>query len=1078
MLSDKEKKVITLIKEDESYSNYFFNRVKKLKWFYPLQEQGFFLPDNIPLTASGDYLFWNVLDYLERVSEQLDKNSEYGEHLIDIIDSLVSYSQKKKKINNYHISWYCVKIINNIPNNILINTLSVDQFRIWLKEWTDRSRVSSLTISDIGSKLLPKFLNDDSMIEHAETIIDVITDITTIGRSLRSTKKEDAHLAWDAFWIRDTFKKNYQLIGSRCPAEVIFCIADKLKKVLEYKQKRHSVNFKIGNIVYQIEANRIFADGLKEGKIGFKEDQYHCEIKQYNQEQIKEIDLENEIWALHNIEPQINITTFDFTAPEQDAFQAAIIEKLPDKIDWNGDAQLEKKIGWIFNGLYSDYLEVTFKSLADGGFEHSTEATEVLPMVLRDVLVAKCETNRLDGHHILDIFLSNKYLFPIFRRFVLLCVDKYWSDYAGLLDKFIKLIPNALAESKFEVELQDIFLHHNKDFSRKMKSDIINLINNVPSYYAENGEKYIAHWKYKWFSPLRDNPDFQSLYEDAKKIAEPKDEKPYEPERSSFKGGFISHKSPVTQEEVINMVQKSTIELADYLKAFKGADSWNATFDGAPDRKGLADTLHSTVKDNPEKFIDGLLVLSGAGYYYIHHILAGLKEAWNDSKESKKFYWGVNEWTKIFDFVITYLSQDKDVFIKEALQAQGDDSGEGRYLWVVEDIVDLMAAGCHDDQHAFDPQLFDKAEIIFDLVFPLLKGERHPDTQSDAITYALNTTLGRTIMAYVSYALRVARATKTKKDKWGQQKYERFFSVGIEAYIWFGRYLPQMNYLHEKYTAEKIDYFAQANVDNFEWQNFMEGYLMGAPLYFNLYRSMRNNYLKGLQHNVFSELVDKRLAQHICFGYLQIDELLQTKNKDGQDSLFWKMLMDYGTSGKSNRWLEAVTFFWTLTGRITKKSKNEGDEKDTSKLDKDKILEFWEWTYANQEIVKNKLGTDYNSFLSRMAELTVILDRIDSEKEKWLLLCAPHVDDSHNSMMFIEALVKFDEEESIMRIARIYLKVLEHATPSFDQEHIKLIVSRIYEKGYEKDANEICTTYGRRGVHFLKPLWDKYNKNK
>jgi hypothetical protein len=325
----------------------------------------------------------------------------------------------------------------------------------------------------------------------------------------------------------------------------------------------------------------------------------------------------------------------------------------------------------------------------------------------------------------------------------------------------------------------------------------------------------------------------------------------------------------------------------------------------------------------------------------------------------------------------------------------------------------------------------------------------------------------------------VARDTKTKKEKWGQQKYERFFSVGIDAYIWFGRYLPQMKYLDEEYTFEKIDCFAQSSSDDFEWQNFIEGYLMGAPLYFDLYRAMRNNYLKGLQHNLFSEQVDKKLVQHICLGYLQIDELLQPKNNNGQDSLFWKMLMDYGTSGTSNRWLESVTFFWSITGRITKNDKGETENtKETSAYNKNKILEFWTWTYAQQEIVKNKLGADYNAFLSRMAELTIILDKIDEEKEKWLLLCVPHIDIGHNAMMFMEALAKFSDKESVKRIGKIYRIILEYTTPRYNNEDIVLIVSRIYEKGDPTDAEAICNTYGRRGVDFLRPVWEKYQKKK
>ena len=71
---------------------------------------------------------------------------------------------------------------------------------------------------------------------------------------------------------------------------------------------------------------------------------------------------------------------------------------------------------------------------------------------------------------------------------------------------------------------------------------------------------------------------------------------------------------------------------------------------------------------------------------------------------------------------------------------------------------------------------------------PLLKGEREPDTQRDAVTYALNTTLGRVIESFIIYSLRVARVKKKdseeQEEDWGKNKYDRFFNKGIDASIW------------------------------------------------------------------------------------------------------------------------------------------------------------------------------------------------------------------------------------------------------------------------------------------------------
>ena len=127
------------------------------------------------------------------------------------------------------------------------------------------------------------------------------------------------------------------------------------------------------------------------------------------------------------------------------------------------------------------------------------------------------------------------------------------------------------------------------------------------------------------------------------------------------------------------------------------------------------------------------------------------------------------------------------------------------------------------------------------------------------------------------------------------------------------------------------------------------------------------------------------------------------------------------------------------------------------------------------------MGESYGSFLSRMAELTIWLDTIDETKEKWLLLSAPYIEIQHRSAFFIEYLTKFDDEDSVKRIGRIFLKVLETATPTFRQEEILLIVDRLYKIGekdaaIKADADSICNTYGRRGIHFLKDLFYKNQK--
>ena len=77
----------------------------------------------------------------------------------------------------------------------------------------------------------------------------------------------------------------------------------------------------------------------------------------------------------------------------------------------------------------------------------------------------------------------------------------------------------------------------------------------------------------------------------------------------------------------------------------------------------------------------------------------------------------------------------------------------------------------------------------------------------------------------------------------------------------------------------------------------------------------------------------------------------------------------------------------------------------------------------------------------------------------------------------MEYFSKFSDENSIRRIGRIFLKILENSTPTFMQEHIKYIVKKLYEIGEHRSANDICNTYIKRGVDFLREIWAEHNRS-
>lgn len=1055
-LNSEDEQILYLVKTDVDQAKCFFARAKSLRWFFPLNRLGFFSIDKIKFDEHENAIFWNVLDYLERISKQVTDNQQlqYGEELLKIINGIIQFSQEEKRINNIHIWWYCLKIINNLPFSIIKKELDIAKFSIWLSVILEHSANSMLALSFISEKFLPKFLQDEAAIDdkyiYAETIIELITRITV----KKKNKFQDGFaLAGDSLWVQDAFYKNYRLIERKCSINVMFNLADKLKKALAYKTRSSRNILTINNVAYRIVVTRQF--DLKNDDMFFIEGNYNCEVKQYSLEQLKELDIKNE-YSFYNVEPLGESQCFSFSATNKGTFVSKIKEALPNLICAE---RFDLKIGSIFDSFYSDYLYVMFKSLHDADFKPSEYIPdeETFMLILRDILLAKCEANPQEGRLVLDKFLTEQYQFPIFRRLALLCIDKYWNDYSILLDKFFELQKNALTKEDFEVELHDVFYRHNEDF-KSLKTDFQKLIQDVPELYAEN-EKWKVHWQYKWLSPLRDNPDFSQWYNEIEMKVEAK--KPYEPQRSTFTTSWGNEQSTFKMD----FSQKTVAEIVQYLKEFKLpngisgiAISDKSTFAYDPSKEEFANALQADVRNNPGKFTDELGAFSNVDYPYIHAILRGFKEAWSNKK--------MLDWENIFNFVLKYYQRDKKFILNEALEAQGEDSGDGKYIWIIDDTVDLISDGCRDDKNAFDKKYFSKVEQIFTLISPLLKGAEQLGKNRDALMFVMNTTLGRAIMSYINFSLRIARATQKKEINWGKEKYEPYLSKGIEAIILLGLYLPQIRYLDKNYAENNINLFAKKSIRDIEWQGFMQGYLDCPNFHPGLYQLMYQHYLQALDSSNFEEYAEKRLVEHACFGYLQVDAAIN-------NSLLWKMLMVAEASGKQGaRWLKVGNSLPLIAQNLINVC-SICKKEDVA----NKILEFWKWIYLNCTTIEKKLGKDYGAFLESIFECTYFLigGVIDKEKAEWLLLCAAHIHQTYTAYSLIKYFTKFSDAESIKHIGEIFIKILANITPAIDQNDIAQLVENIYKAQCKNYADEICNTYIRRGVYFLRPIYEKYN---
>ena len=244
-LNPKERAVLKLIEEDFSYENYFFKKVSDVKWFYPLKEKGYFSPEKAPgvkpAEKEGYYVpQWNVLPYLERISQQVNvqSNEKYIDELLKIIKEISNYQDSKGQyIDNYRTWRYFVKILLKLPNN-KISIEIIELIPIWLNSRFD----TMLPGSEIAGKLLPQFLTDNpDDIKKAEKIIKYITSIKipSVSDEKKKDLKEDekTELLVDSHFLKEVFKKYSEIISKKCSEKVIEDIVIKIKKLLKRKEE-------------------------------------------------------------------------------------------------------------------------------------------------------------------------------------------------------------------------------------------------------------------------------------------------------------------------------------------------------------------------------------------------------------------------------------------------------------------------------------------------------------------------------------------------------------------------------------------------------------------------------------------------------------------------------------------------------------------------------------------------------------------------------------------------------------------------------------------------------------------------
>ncbi len=1019
------KAVMEMANNDESLEKYLYKKISDIRWLDLLIENGSYNPERVPNpvdNGNGYYSipYWIQTDFLNKLLVNPENISEgVIDKILNIIQEVSLYKDSEgNAIDNFHVWSQFTDIISKIPNEY-ITTEVLELTKLWTK-----SRFNiDFVIGKIGETLLDKFLNSDNPndFEKAQVIIDIITSLNT----------DEKTLVLGDYYFREIFNSStIELIAKKCSMAFIKNYLNKIIDTLYIETSRSTIHY--GNEKYLLKLND-------------SGDKYTFSILQTDNDILTKI-LANQTIAEDRL---LYINNIPYC--NDDDFTKYVVDWMHEILDAN---KLDANSDVIIRRLYYElYTEGAYHSLYATQKLYNSEPYELLLHLYKDILLSKFQIEGIEQDNInfINDLLNSKY-------FALMKVGLY--IIGSLPDKYLTVFWNNIDTEKMKLifhqeyfgdELR-VILENIQQIPNEYKPKILKLIEDGPydKYHKLDSDSYKFFWKSARLNALRHIPYFNEYIN--KEIQEINHNAKLGPVIGDVETTWTSDKSPLTQDDL----KKMTIdELSDFLSTYKSEDLWEGST-----VRGLGTALRQHVKTNPRKYQHNLMPFINSAYYYIYEIFNGFLDAWKENK--------FIDWNNILDFMSKYI--DRDGFWNKSFVID-DDGWNANYNWTIDVFADLICEGTINDERAIEYSLINKPKhiilLILDRIISFTEEDR--DIDNDYIAYVLNSTKGRTLQALLYLSLYLKRNSSKEKEvetNWDaelQTMFTRYIDSDIlDAYIMFGEYLPQFQFLDKRWTTETIN---SITYDSKNWEGFMVGYLYSRRIYKDIYVLMKNHYKYSIHHDFKREEIFEYVAHHIALGYLSgfEDEI----NNELFDTVVAKW--DYKMISK------ILWYFWTYDDKLSSKE-NDSEETQNTNIEeiKQKIIKFWNKLYMKYKDTTNELTSDDKKIISDSIKLTGFLNDIDRDSMELIKYAIPYAEVNHNVYYFIKKICEFcsdaDSAEKRLIIGEILLALVKYNIPTYPEEEIKNLVRYLY--GIEDDevkecADSICNIYAKHNIEFL-----------
>ncbi len=651
-----------------------------------------------------------------------------------------------------------------------------------------------------------------------------------------------------------------------------------------------------------------------------------------------------------------------------------------------------------------------------------------LVQLVREILLVydrdNCET-------ILKEWLKSEHI--IFRRIAIFLINKRYVEFKH---HFWNLGGNPIDDIDCLHELYQLFIENQKEFSADEVIKILDWIEKADYYVSdekseEQKKKIIALRKREWLSALSESENElvrQKIIEYEQINNAPLD----------HPGHIIWHETTYGFKSPINIrdFKESTVdEVVSELKKIKYASDSEAL-----DNRGINIQLADLVKNDPLKFSDEIKKFNELSISFKSDVINGLTNAW---KERKQF-----SWEATLDFVLDIIKEDS--FWKKDYEGGYDFRNS-----FIRYVCELLTAGTQSDDNAFDEKFLDKAEEIL-LTFDQ-KMSDSGNGFNDAATHYLNSTFGKFYDALLNLSLRYARIHKeTKQGLWlpnikeiFNRRLDRKSEPSIDISVCLGGFLPNFNFLDQQWVNDNINLiFPKENEPH--WQAAIDGYLSFVRNYYESnYLLLRNNnhILKAINSD-FERQIAENLFAHIFFAHLSGLEKL-----DDPDSMLSKII-------ESEKYNSTIShFLWA--------------QRDKPDVTSGIIFPIWKRIFDK---ISLKIEDQENQrIISNLTQLLCYFKTIPDELFDILSFSAKYLKSGFGTVHFVEELNRLRKKE-LDKVGKLFSLLLDNDDyPTYKTEHIKEIIEDLYTNGYKELANDICVRYAKKGILFLRELYEKYN---